>query len=157
MADNIRYGTTPDVEGKDRYFSSVDHLPSAGEFGPGLAQVGPDLYLSDGVKWLAANGFTPSIYSGSKSATTTVTGQSEAIATGATKIEVVNEDATNSIYIGFGATASAAESACSTGTAGVNRFLILAKGRMLQPVASYTHYAWLGVGGTVSVRVTQGV
>jgi hypothetical protein len=104
-----------------------------------------------------SGGFTPSIYSGTKSATTTVTGQSEAIATGATKIQVVNKDATNGVYIGFGNSAAEAEAACSSGVAGVSRFLILADSISLQLVKDFTHYAWLGVGGTVSLRITQGV
>lgn len=108
-------------------------------------------------KIIASCSFTPSIYSGTKSATTTVTGQSEAIATGATKIQIVNKDATNGVYIGFGISAAAAEEACSLGTAGVNKFLILADSIALQVVTEYTHYAWLGVGGTVSLRITQGV
>lgn len=106
---------------------------------------------------LTTTTFTPSIYSGTKSATTTVTGQSEAIATGATKIQIANKDATNGLYIGFGNSSAAAEAACSSGTAGVNRFLILADAVSLQLTKDYTHYAWLGIGGTVSARITQGV
>lgn len=160
MADTIRYGTTTDQEGKDRYFEREADLPGAREFGPGLAIIGDTatLKVSDGEKWSPYIGtFTPSIYSGTKSATTTVTGQSEAVATGATKIQVVNKDATNSAYIGFGMSAAEAEAACSTGIPGTTKFLILADSSMLQNLGNFTHYAWLGVGGTVSMRVTQGV
>lgn len=101
--------------------------------------------------------FTPSIYSGAKSATITVTGQSETIATGARKLQAVNKDVTNSAYVGFGLSAAEAEAACSTGIAGRTKFLLLADSTMLQNIGDYTHYAWLGVGGTVSMRITQGV
>lgn len=115
-------------------------------------------YVSNGSIIYSLSGeFTPSIYSAAKSATVTVSGQSEAIATGATKLEAVNDDATNSVYIGFGNSAALAEAACSSGVAGVSRFLILPKARMHKTVSGYSHYAWLGVGGTVSVRITQGV
>ena len=101
--------------------------------------------------------FTPSIFSGAKSATTTVTGQSETVAAGAKLLQAVNKDATNSAYIGFGMSNAEAEAACSTGTAGVDKFLLLADSTMLQFIGGYSHYAWLGVGGTVSMRITQGV
>ena len=101
--------------------------------------------------------FIPSIYSGLKSATTTVSGQSEAIATGAKKLQVVNKDTTNRLYIGLGTSQATAEAACSSGTAGVDKFLLLADSILTVTLSGYTHYAWLGVGGTVSARVTQGV
>lgn len=101
--------------------------------------------------------FVPSIYSGLKSATTTVTGQSEAIATGATKLRVQNTDATNSVYIGLGTSTSTAEINAGSGDSGVTRFLLLPGSIADISIDSYTHYAWLGSGGTVSLRVTQGV
>lgn len=137
--------------------------PDAIPFGKGLCveidSAGtPTLYCSNGSSWVSSSGnFTPSIYSGLKSATTTVTGQSEAIATGATKLQVINKDATNGAYIGLGSSASAAETACSSGVAGQTKFLLLAEGQAMIPLTGYSHYAWLGVGGTVSLRVTQGV
>lgn len=159
MADSIRYGTTEDKEAKDRYFANVAQLPTASEFGPGIAVIkeGSRLMISDGESWTTIGAFTPSIYSAPKSATTTVAGQSEAIATGATKLRAINTDATNSVYIGFGMSAILAEAACSSGTAGVDRFLIRASGIADEPFGAYSHYAWLGDGGTVTVRITQGV
>jgi hypothetical protein len=124
---------------------------------PQLAQTMVDTIESDPTDRLTFNTFVPSIFSGVKSATTTVTGQSEAIAEGTIKIQVTNKDATNGCYIGFGNSASAAEAACSSGTAGINRFLVLADSQMLQLVNNYSHYAWLGIGGTVSLRISQGV
>jgi hypothetical protein len=101
--------------------------------------------------------FTPSIFSGTKTATTTVTGQSEAIAVGATKLKVVNKDTTNSLYIGLGTSASAAEAACSSGLSGDTRFLLLAESDALIYIGNYSHYAWLGATATVSIRINQGV
>lgn len=101
--------------------------------------------------------FVPSIYSAVKSATTTVSGQSEAIATGATKIEVVNNDASLTLTIGLGMSTTEAEQACSTGIAGENKFLLLPKGRLFYHLSDYSHYAWLGVGGIVSTQITQGI
>lgn len=51
MADNIYYGTTPDREGKDRYFNTIAEVPSAGEFGEGVAQVGLLQLISNGATW----------------------------------------------------------------------------------------------------------
>lgn len=53
MADTIRYGTTTDQEGKDRYFNTVADLPEAREFGPGLGIIGESaaLKVSNGVSW----------------------------------------------------------------------------------------------------------
>ena len=59
MADAIRYGTTTDKEGKNRYFDTELDLPSAKEFGPGLAIVreGAKLKISDGESWYTAASF----------------------------------------------------------------------------------------------------
>jgi len=53
MADTINYGTTPNREGKDRYFNTIVEVPSAREFGPGLGIIGepPSLKVSNGVVW----------------------------------------------------------------------------------------------------------
>lgn len=53
MADTIYYGTTPDREGKDRYFNTIVELPSAREFGPGLGIIGEPaaLKVSNGIEW----------------------------------------------------------------------------------------------------------
>ena len=141
-----------------RQYPTLADLPTASEF-VGVAQVleSNTLHASDGVSYKVIGTFTPSIYSGLKSATTTVTGQSEAVASGATKLNVVNKDATNSLYVGFGMSTIEAENACSNGSSGVDKFLLLADSTMLQFISDYSHYAWLGVGGTVSMRITQGV
>lgn len=140
-------------------YDYLSDRPAPEAYGVGVCCAAGELYKSDGVTWtdVGTASYTPSIYSGLKSATTTVTGQSEAIATGATKLQVVNKDTTNSVYIGFGLSASEAEAACSTGTAGIDKFLLLAEGQLTVTIGDYTHYAWLGSGGTVSVRITQGV
>lgn len=113
--------------------------------------------LSNAYSGITNGLFTPSIYSGVKSATTIVSGQSEAIATGATKFQAVNGDASNSVIIGLGLTAAEAEANCSAGTAGVNSFIVLAGGTLTQLLQDYKYIAWLGVGGTVSTRVVLGV
>lgn len=140
-------------------YDYLSDRPAPEAYGVGVCCAAGELYKSDGITWtdVGTASYTPSIYSGLKSATTTVTGQSEAIATGATKLQVVNKDATNSLYIGLGTSQATAEAACSSGTAGVDKFLLLADSMLTVPISDYTYYAWLGVGGTVSTRVTQGV
>lgn len=96
--------------------------------------------------------FTPSAYSGNKSATTTVTGQSEAIATGATRLRVRNLDATNYGKVAFGTSAANAESNAANGVA-----IEAGQVETLGIPAAATHYAWLGDTGTVPLNVTQGV
>ena len=53
MSENIIFGSTPDVENKDRVFSSESEIPAANSFGVGLAVVkqGPKLKISDGSSW----------------------------------------------------------------------------------------------------------
>ena len=53
MADTIYYGTTPDRGGKVRYFNTIADIPSAGEFGEGVAQVGLLQLISNGVNWVS--------------------------------------------------------------------------------------------------------
>lgn len=136
--------------------------PSAMPFGKGVCvevdSVGkPILYYSNGTSWISLSGdFVPSLATGLKSATTTVTSQSEAITANVTKMQTQNTDATNGVIIGLGTSAATAETACSSGTEGVTKFTVLAGGIATISTIGYTHYAWLGVGGTVSARVTQG-
>ena len=166
MADTINYGTTPDREGKDRYFNTIVELPSAREFGPGLGIIGEPaaLKVSNGIEWSPYVGaFTPSIFSGAKTATTTVDDQAELFAEGATRLDVSHMNTTNDLIIGFGRTLAEARTACSSGTAGVDKFLLLKTGLAGMPITlrqfrgAYTAYAWLGVGGTVECLITQGV
>lgn len=115
-----------------------------------------------GVKWIpvkAGSGgalrvlsaFTPSSYSANKSATTTVTGQSEAIASGASALRVRNLDATNFGYVAFGTSAANAETNVATGVA-----IEAGAVEVLGIPANATHYAWLGDTGTVSLNIIQG-
>lgn len=94
-------------------------------------------------------GRAPSSYSALKSATTTVTGQSEAIPTGATGIRVTNLDATNYGLIAFGTSAANAESNAANGEiipkTTTDRFDV---------PSNATHLAWLGNTGTVSLSIT---
>jgi hypothetical protein len=101
--------------------------------------------------------FSPSIYSGQKLATTTVTGQSEARATGTRSLRINVEDGVNYVYIGLGNTAAEAETNCTTGIAGDNRFIIMPATMADISMESYKYYAWVGVGGSVYIRITQGV
>jgi hypothetical protein len=113
-------------------------------------------YLSDLVS-TQTRIFTPSIYSGTKIATTNVTGQSEAVATGSLILRSQNDDAPNYVYIGLGNTISDAQNACTTGVAGTTRFLLLPKTMADIYIENYKYYAWLSVGGDVTIRLTQGV
>jgi hypothetical protein len=62
--------------------------------------------------------FSPSIYSGEVTATTTVTNQSEIAASGTKKLFIENKSLVNSVYIGLGGNSIEAETNCSTGWAG---------------------------------------
>lgn len=98
------------------------------------------------------NAFVPSAYSALKSATTTVAGQSEALASNAGRIRVANLDATNYALIAFGTSAGDAETSAANG-------VVIPKATSMEigvPVGA-THYAWLGNTGTVSLAITQGV
>jgi len=93
----------------------------------------------------------PSAYSAIKSATTTVTGQSEAVPTGAAFYDVTNLDATNYGLVAFGATAGAAEINAANGVpvlAGQNRQIGVPAGA----VGGFV--AWLGDTGTVDLIMT---
>lgn len=104
-----------------------------------------------------ATTFIPSIFSATKSATTTVTGQSEAFAQGTTKLQIINNDATNYVKIAFGTSTTDAEMNITTGTSGKNLFIILPKAVAILVIQNYTHYAWVGNTGTVSIQAVQGV
>lgn len=95
--------------------------------------------------------YFPSSYLAVKSATTTVAGQSEAIATGARRIYCKNLDTTNTVKIGFGASNAEAETAAVTAETialpYIEHYFAIPIGR--------ANYAWLGVGGTVSILLGQ--
>lgn len=107
--------------------------------------------------------FTGSIYSGAKTTTTTVTGQSELFPTGSEKLQFSHASTTFDLIIGLGNTVAEAELACSTGVAGDNKHLLLRTGSVdlpasaLIPRKGYLARAWLGVGGTVTAMLTDGV
>lgn len=144
------------MQAENLVYDSLADVP-AGVVGPVFTTDGLGITVNnESIKLIG--GFIGSIYSGLKSATTTVTGQSEAFATGATKLQITNNDATNSLIIGMGNSAAEAETNCDTGgTAGINKFLLLAKAQSIIATGTFTHYAWLGVGGTVEAQITQGV
>ena len=101
--------------------------------------------------------FLPSIYNSTVNATTTASGQSEARATGAKILKVVNNGA-NTVYIALGQSNLDAESNLTTGVNNVERFLIPVGTKPAYiNIANYSHYAWLGNGATVSVTLIQGV
>ena len=136
-------------------------LPSAADFpGIGLVEDTNQLLRSNGTDWnteYVACSFIPSIYSGTKSATTTIFGQSEAKATGAMVLKVVNLSTTNGVYIGLGQSNAEAESNISTGTNNIVRFLVPKLATSYINISDYSHYSWLGNGATVSTILTQGV
>ncbi len=101
--------------------------------------------------------FSPSIYSAEVLATTLVTGQSEVAATGATKLQVVNQSLVNSVYIGIGGTFLEAESNCSAGWAGSTRHMLLPNTSAIINLDDCTHFAWVSSAGTATVKITQGV
>lgn len=109
---------------------------------------------SDGADWTASKitkPFIPSSYVAIKSASTTVAGQSEKIASGVKFIYVKNLDATNTVKIGFGTSYATAETAAATSTD-----IAVPSLEFNFPVpGGKTHYAWLGVGGTVSAVIGQ--
>ena len=96
--------------------------------------------------------FIPSSYSANKTATTTVTGQSEALATGATKLRVFNLDTTNYGLVAFGTSAANAETNAANGVA-----IEAGTKDVIGVPANATHYAWLGDTGTVTLNIIQGV
>lgn len=101
-------------------------------------------------------GFTPSSYTADLSATTTVSGQSVALAAGVTlgagQLRIRNLDATNFAKVAFGTSASDAETNASSG------FAIEAGAvEVIGVPANATHFAYLGDTGTVTLNVQQGV
>ena len=106
---------------------------------------------SGGALRVAPRGFTPSAYSANKSATTTVTGQSEAIAVGATSLRVRNLDTTNYARIAFGVDAATAEANAATGVA-----IEFGQVEILGIPDNALYYAWLGDTGTVLLNIVQG-
>ena len=97
-------------------------------------------------------GFTPSSYTGNVTATTTVSGQSGALASGATKMRVRNLDATNYGLFAFGTSASDAETNAANGVA-----IEAGQVEVVGVPALATHYAYLGDTGSVVLNLTQGV
>ena len=96
--------------------------------------------------------FTPTTYTGNVSATTTVTDQSVALASEATKLRVRNLDGTNYALVAFGTDASDAETNAADGCAieaGAMEVLGIPPGA--------THFAYVGDTGTVTLNITQGV
>lgn len=96
--------------------------------------------------------FVPSAYSANKSATTSVAGQSEAIADGALRLRVRNLDTTNYALIAFGTSAANAEANAANGVV-----IPAADMEVLGIPANATHYSWLGNAGTVLLNIVQGV
>jgi len=107
---------------------------------------------SDSGRLLMTGGFSVSSYTGDKSATTTVTGQSTSIASGALLARVSNLDATNFVRVAFGASSSAAESNAASGiTIEAGQSLVLGI------PSDATHIAYVGDTGNVTINVAQGV
>lgn len=96
--------------------------------------------------------FTPSSYTGNVSATTTVTGQSVALATGASKLRIRNLDATNYGKVSFGTSAANAESNAANGAA-----VEAGDVEVLGVPSAATHFAYVGDTGTVTLNIQQGV
>ncbi len=102
-------------------------------------------------------GFTPSILSSQVNSTTTVTGQSEQIGVGTTKLHVINMSTVNSSYVGLGTTLENAELACSTGTAGITKFILPPNTQAFINLYANTFFAWQNLAGTSTLQITQGV
>lgn len=137
------------------YSDSIADRPSASLLGNGTWQIGNSIYTSDGIKYgnpISVKKYVPSSYVAIKSASTTVTGQSEKIASGVNFIYVKNLDATNTVKIGFGTDYTTAEAAAAASTDIAVPFLEF---NFPVPVGM-THYSWLGVGGTVSAIIGMG-
>ena len=129
------YGALPFLKGfkMGRTFDPV----TAQKFNNGVARTDAD--------------FAPSSYSAIKSATTTVTGQSEAIASGAVKLRIVNLDGSNYGLVAFGTDAATAESNAANGVV-----CIAGSTNIISIPANANYYSWLGDTGTVSLAITQG-
>jgi hypothetical protein len=101
--------------------------------------------------------FSPSIYSGEVTATTTVTNQSEIAASGTKKLFIENKSLVNSVYIGLGGNSIEAETNCSTGWAGSIRHRLLPDTSAYINLDGCTHFAWVSLAGTATIKITQGV
>lgn len=112
----------------------------------------PQELKSNDVGQLMLSEFTPSSYTGNVTATTTVSGQSAAIATGASKLRVRNLDATNYGLIAFGTSAAEAETNAANGCA-----IEAGQKEIIGIPSSATYFAYLGNTGTVTLNIQQGV
>jgi hypothetical protein len=122
------------------------------------AEVNARLALVDSLSAAVQTPFLPSIYDSTKSATTSVAGQSEACATGAKVLCAENLSVSNVVYIGLGQSQSEAEANAASGVNNVTRFkLPTSSGPCYINIANYSFYSWLGGGATVSVHLVQGV
>jgi hypothetical protein len=101
--------------------------------------------------------FSPSIYSGEVTATTTATNQSEIAASGTKKLYIENKSLVNSVYIGIGGSFAEAETNCSTGWAGSTRHRLLPDTSAYINLDGWTHFAWVSLAGTATIKITQGV
>jgi hypothetical protein len=115
----------------------------------------PDIATSyiDGI---SQTKFIASDFSGTKTASTTISGQSEPIVTGVSVIRVENQDTTKYTNIGLGSSATEAEYNASLGTSGVNKFTVAPLTIDDISMVGYKYYAWLGITGTTIVKITQG-
>ena len=93
----------------------------------------------------------PSSYSGNKTASTTVAGQSEALATDVTKVRFHNLGPINYSLVSFGTSAANAEANAANGViVPLNQTVVLTVPTLA------THIAWLGDTGSVTINVIQG-
>ena len=122
------------------------------------AEVNARLAIVDTLASQVQTPFIPSIYDSTVSATTSVTGQSEARASGAKVLCCENLSINNVVYIGLGQTQNEAEANATSGSNNVTRFkLPTSSGPCYINIANYAFYAWLASGATVSLHLVQGV
>jgi len=97
-------------------------------------------------------GFRPIAYTGNKTATTTVAGQSVAVADGATLVRVRNLDASNYVLVAFGADASTAQTNAANGVA-----IGPGSAEVLGVPAGAAYFAYLGDTASCEINITQGI
>ena len=146
-----------DRDGLPHYVGlSTDTKPTASTLPNGATFFELDLrrlfVVGESAWWLRRNYAEtdrPSNYQGDKSATTTVTGQSEAWPSGGTALEITNLAASNFMQIGQGDSLAAAEAQAASG-----QIIFAGTTHKIGRLTGASHWAWLGDTGTVAFRAT---
>lgn len=98
-----------------------------------------------------ADGFKPSSYSGNVTVTTTVSGQSEEVPSGAYRVRIRNIGATNYLLAAFGTSAGNAETNAANGV-----LVEVDTTEILGVPANATHLAYVADTNTVTANIVWG-